>query len=63
MCMGKKGDLDVTKKVFRELRNLTDHYDLQECSMGMSGDWSVALEEGSTMLRIGRLVFDDQASN
>ncbi|MEY4913557.1 MAG: hypothetical protein RL025_1384, partial [Bacteroidota bacterium] len=27
-------------------------------SMGMSGDYSIALQEGSTMLRIGSLLFE-----
>lgn len=29
----------------------------QEISMGMSGDWQVAVEEGSTMVRIGSAIF------
>ncbi|MFM8371365.1 MAG: YggS family pyridoxal phosphate-dependent enzyme, partial [Bacteroidota bacterium] len=28
-----------------------------EVSMGMSGDWEIALEEGSTLVRIGSLLF------
>lgn len=32
----------------------------KEISMGMSGDWSVAVEEGSTMVRIGSLIFGDR---
>ena len=31
--------------------------DFKEISMGMSGDYEIALEEGSTMLRVGSLVF------
>jgi pyridoxal phosphate enzyme (YggS family) len=30
-------------------------------SFGMSGDWKIALEEGSTMLRIGSLIFGDRS--
>jgi uncharacterized pyridoxal phosphate-containing UPF0001 family protein len=30
------------------------------CSMGMSGDWRIALAEGSTMLRIGRAIFGER---
>lgn len=29
----------------------------KEISMGMSGDWEIAVEEGSTMVRIGSLLF------
>lgn len=32
----------------------------REISMGMSGDWSVAVEEGSTMVRIGSLLFGNR---
>ncbi len=32
----------------------------KEVSMGMSGDWSVAAEEGSTMVRIGSLIFGER---
>jgi hypothetical protein len=31
--------------------------DFKEISMGMSGDWEIAVEEGSTMVRIGSLLF------
>lgn len=31
--------------------------DLPECSMGMSEDYQIAIEEGSTMLRLGRILF------
>lgn len=30
------------------------------CSMGMSGDWRIALEAGSTMVRIGSSIFGDR---
>jgi PLP dependent protein len=30
----------------------------REISMGMSGDWEIAVEEGSTMVRVGSLLFD-----
>lgn len=33
----------------------------KEVSMGMSGDWAVAAEEGSTMARIGSLIFGERA--
>jgi len=31
--------------------------DCREISMGMSGDYKIVLEERSTMIRIGRLIF------
>jgi pyridoxal phosphate enzyme (YggS family) len=38
-------------------RYFADQPDFKEISMGMSGDWEIALEEGSTMVRIGSLIF------
>lgn len=31
-----------------------------EISMGMSGDWQIAIEEGSTMIRVGSLIFGNR---
>ena len=45
--------------IFQKLRN--DFYssdpDFREISMGMSGDYTVAIEEGSTMVRLGTVIF------
>lgn len=45
--------------VFRNLQQSTffgkDHFNT--CSMGMSGDYTIAVEEGSTLVRIGSLLF------
>lgn len=47
------------KQLFEELkgRKLPDFVDMTELSMGMSGDYQVAQEEGSTMVRIGSAIF------
>jgi pyridoxal phosphate enzyme (YggS family) len=42
---------------FRALRELAERHDLQELSMGMSGDFEVAIEEGATLVRVGTAVF------
>jgi uncharacterized pyridoxal phosphate-containing UPF0001 family protein len=42
---------------FRELRALRDALGLEHLSMGMSDDFEEAIEEGSTMIRIGRAIF------
>lgn len=42
---------------FRVVRMLADRLDLRERSMGMSDDFEVAVAEGSTMVRLGRLLF------
>jgi pyridoxal phosphate enzyme (YggS family) len=45
------------RPVFRTLRTLNESLGLTELSMGMSGDFEVAIEEGATMVRIGRAIF------
>ena len=42
---------------FRALRRLADELGLSVCSMGMSGDLEEAIEEGSTMVRVGSAIF------
>jgi PLP dependent protein len=57
------------KKEFAYLRNcfnsLKNNYfssipEFTEISMGMSGDYKIAIEEGSTMIRIGSLIFGER---
>ncbi len=45
-----------TKKLFDYL-NTTDSLDMKTLSMGMSGDYEVAIEEGSTDIRVGSAIF------
>ena len=47
------------KKLFEELktRQLPGFVELTDISMGMSGDYLIAQEEGSTMVRIGSAIF------
>lgn len=45
---------------FRLLASLADDLGLDERSMGMSGDLEVAVEEGSTMVRVGRALFGER---
>ena len=42
---------------FRRLREMAERHGLRELSMGMSGDFEVAVEEGATMVRVGTAVF------
>jgi pyridoxal phosphate enzyme (YggS family) len=42
---------------FRALRALAERHRLRELSMGMSGDFEVAIEEGATMVRVGTAIF------
>ena len=42
---------------FRRLREMADKHGLRDRSMGMSGDFEVAIEEGATMVRVGTAIF------
>src|SRR5881628_2462705 len=42
---------------FRSLRKLAERHGLPELSMGMSGDFEIAVEEGATMVRVGTAIF------
>lgn len=52
----------VTRTVFRALRTLVDEHGLRQCSMGMTGDLEIAIEEGSTMVRVGSALFGNRPS-
>ena len=47
-------------KLFKKCRHLADSLKLQDCSMGMSGDWEEAVEAGSTWLRLGSIIFGNR---
>lgn len=59
------GDPEETRPIFGRLRGLRDDLEalgiagvtLPHLSMGMSGDFEIAVEEGATMVRIGRAIF------
>jgi hypothetical protein len=60
------GDEDEQRRTFALLRELRDAagregYDLHELSMGMSGDFGVAVEEGATIVRLGTVLFGERA--
>lgn len=48
-----------TKELLERLTNEYPEYPLHELSMGMSQDYDIALEEGATIVRIGRALFKD----
>ena len=57
MAIGAAGDDQRSRDEFRALRSLADALELPDCSMGMSGDLVPALEEGTTMIRVGTGIF------
>jgi pyridoxal phosphate enzyme (YggS family) len=59
-------DTGEQRRAFRRLRELResaeqDGHRLPELSMGMSGDYPVAVEEGATMIRLGTVLFGERA--
>jgi pyridoxal phosphate enzyme (YggS family) len=59
---------DLTRACFRSLRRWRDRWsatypnlNLEVLSMGMSGDFAIAIEEGATLIRIGTAVFGKRA--
>jgi pyridoxal phosphate enzyme (YggS family) len=59
------GDVNEQRRAFRRLRELRDGAErlghrLPELSMGMSGDYPIAVEEGATMIRLGTLLFGER---
>lgn len=63
------GDMEQVRNEFRTLAGIfrkirENHFresaHFREISMGMSGDWRVAVEEGSTMIRVGTLIFGER---
>ena len=57
------GDPEDTRPVFGGLRELRDelqakgHSNIRHLSMGMTQDYTIAIEEGATMVRIGSAIF------
>lgn len=61
-------DENQVREEFKSLKQLFNlhqphHQDLQIISMGMSGDYQMAIEEGSTMVRIGSSIFGHRNYN
>jgi uncharacterized pyridoxal phosphate-containing UPF0001 family protein len=59
-------DVSLIKREFQELNSIFKHLqenyfsknqNFKEISMGMSGDYALAIEEGSTMVRVGSSIF------
>ena len=66
MCMGPHvEDEQMIRNVFKDAKSLfeslkeyeDDKFKMKYLSLGMSSDYNIALEEGSTMVRIGRVLF------
>jgi uncharacterized pyridoxal phosphate-containing UPF0001 family protein len=58
-------DTGQQRRAFRRLRELREAEErrghrLPELSMGMSGDYPIAVEEGATMIRLGTVLFGER---
>jgi len=55
-------EFQILKNLFDTLKkiNLPTNMSMQELSMGMSSDYTIAIEEGSTMVRVGSAIFGER---
>jgi pyridoxal phosphate enzyme (YggS family) len=66
MTVAPFGDPEAARAAFRRLRGLRDRLEaevgipLPELSMGMSDDFELAIEEGATIVRLGRVIFGER---
>jgi pyridoxal phosphate enzyme (YggS family) len=66
MTIPPAGTPESTRRYFFELRELRDRLAaatglrLQELSMGMTDDFEIGIEEGATIVRVGRAIFGDR---
>lgn len=51
---------EEVRPVFGALRLLAERFELPELSMGMTDDFEVAIEEGATLVRVGRAIFGER---
>ena len=52
-----EGGPEAARPGFRRVREAVDRLGLTVCSMGMTGDLEVAVQEGSTEVRVGSALF------
>lgn len=57
-------DMDLVRSEFHAVSSLfnrlKEKYNIDTLSMGMTADWKVAVEEGSTLIRIGSYIFGER---
>lgn len=55
-------EFQLLKSHYSQLKSdfFSDHNDFKEISMGMSGDYLSAVNEGSTMIRVGTIIFGER---
>ncbi|MGN0795334.1 MAG: YggS family pyridoxal phosphate-dependent enzyme [Christensenellales bacterium] len=68
MTVAPNADENTVRSCFLKMKNLFDYLkskysDITVLSMGMSGDWKLAVECGSNMIRLGRTLFGERNYN
>ncbi len=53
-------DPETVRPIFQRLSGLARAHGLESLSMGMTGDFDVAIEEGATHIRVGRAIFGER---
>jgi len=53
-------DPEEVRHIFAQLKKINDSFGFKELSMGMTDDFEVAIEEGATMIRVGRAIFGER---
>ena len=59
-------DEDYLRNLFKNIKHFKDRLELEfgvqlpMLSMGMSNDWQIAVEEGSTIIRLGRILYENK---
>jgi len=53
---------DSPESYFLKLKELNEHNNLKDLSMGMSDDFKTAIQSGSTYVRIGTLIFGKRSN-
>ena len=57
MAVGPRAAPEAARRGFRRLAATVRRLGLRECSMGMTDDLEIAVQEGTTMVRLGRALF------
>jgi uncharacterized pyridoxal phosphate-containing UPF0001 family protein len=52
----------VTRELYERCRDGVENFEARHISMGMTNDYEIAVEEGSSMVRLGTVLFGERVS-
>ncbi len=60
-----RSEFKTLKSLFEKIKSmsLSENIEMKELSMGMSSDYTIAVEEGSTMIRVGTAIFGERRND